>query len=137
ENAHLHVVVLGGLDESAQIFRKAGATETGPSVQKFRSDPVVEPHTTGNFLHVGANLFTEIGDFVDETDFGSKKCVGRVLDELSRAASGEEDWSPVQIKRAVDLGQNGLGALIVRSNHNPIGMFKIMDCSTFPQEFRI
>ena len=59
-------------------------------MEEFRADPVVEPDTARNLLHVGADLFAEIRNFVDECDLRSEERIGRILDELSGPTFGIE-----------------------------------------------
>jgi UDPglucose 6-dehydrogenase len=55
KTAHDHGVPLR-LVETARVHREAGAAEPWSSMEEFRADAVVEPHTARDLLHVGADL---------------------------------------------------------------------------------
>ena len=57
--------------EDAMAYRETQPTAivAAPSnveMEEFRADPVVQPDPPGHFLHVGADLFREVGNLVDE-----------------------------------------------------------------------
>src|SRR5262245_56379839 len=101
-------MVLGGLDERVEILGEARAAESRTGVQKFQPNPVVKSDSARYFLHIRADLFAEVGHFVDESDLGSEKSVRRVLDELGRSATRVENRSLIQRQRPIDLRQNSL-----------------------------
>ena len=43
----------------------------------------------------------------------------------------------VEVQRPIDLGHDLLGALVMGSDHDAIGMLEVVDCRSFAQEFRI
>ena len=61
---------LADLGESERIFGEAWAAIAGAGMKEFAADPPVEADAFGDLLDVGAGFFAEIGDFVDESDFG-------------------------------------------------------------------
>jgi hypothetical protein len=71
--------VLRGLDQRDGVLREARAAEAGPGIQEFRADAVVEADAAGDLLYIGADLFAEVGDLVDERDLGCEEGVGGVL----------------------------------------------------------
>jgi hypothetical protein len=48
-------------------------------MQELGSDAVVQADAARDILNVGADLFGEIRDLVDEGYFGGEKCVGGIL----------------------------------------------------------
>ena len=54
-------------------------------MQELRADAVVEPDAARDILHVGADLFAQIRDLVDEGDLGGEKRIGRVFDQFGGA----------------------------------------------------
>jgi hypothetical protein len=108
-----------------------------PRVEEFRPNSFVESNATRDFLHIRAEFFAQVGDFVDEGDLGSQECVSCVLDELGRPTTGVEDRSLVQVKRAINLGHNSFRAFVVGSDDDSIWVLEIVDRGTFPQEFGI
>jgi len=48
-------------------------------------------------LHVGTDLFSEIGDLVDERDLRGQKGVCGIFDELGGTSIGVENWRLIEI----------------------------------------
>ena len=90
-------MILCGLYESAQIFGEARATEAWSGMEKFAADTIVKPDAAGDFLNIGADFFTEIGNFVDEGDLGRQKRIGGIFDELGGSPAGVENRCVVEI----------------------------------------
>ncbi len=88
-------------------------------------------------MNVGTNLFTKIGDFVDEGDFGCKEGIGRVFDHFRRFARGEDNRCFNQIKRTIKITHHVTGAFVGRSDHNTIRPHEIANCGPFAQEFGV
>ena len=106
-------------------------------MQEFRADAVVEPDAARDLLHVGADLFAQIGDLVDEGDLGGEEGVGRVFDQLGGAPVGEHDRRAVEIERPVELGHHLARALVLGADHDAVGTLEVLDGGAFAQEFRI
>ena len=106
-------------------------------MQEFRADAIVEPDAARDLLHVGADLFGQIGDLVDEGDLGGEEGVGGVFDQLGGAPVGEQDRRAVEIKRAIELAHHLARARIVAADHDAVGQLEIPDGGAFAQEFRI
>ena len=106
-------------------------------MQEFRSNPVVEPDAARDFLHVGADLFGKVGNFVDESDLGGKERVGGVLDQFGRAASGEQNGRTIEVKRSVELAHYLARARIGGTDDDSIGKLEIADGGAFAEELRI
>ena len=106
-------------------------------MQKFTADAVVEPHAARHLLHVGADRFAQVGDFVDEGDLGGEEGIGGVFDQLGGTPADIDDRRRVQIKRPVDLRKHGAGARIFGADHDAIGMLEILDRGALAQEFGI
>ena len=85
DDAQLDVVILRDLDQRAGVLGEARAAEAGAGMQELRADAVVEPDAARDLLHVGADLFGEVGDLVDEGDLGREERVGGVFDQLRGA----------------------------------------------------
>ena len=124
-------MVLSGLDERSHILGKARAAKSGPRVQEFRPNSLVEPNALRDFLHVRAEFFAQIGDFIDEGNLGGEEGIGRLLDELGGPAAGVKDRSLVQVERAVNFSQNSFRAFVVGPDDDSIGVLEIMDRGTF------
>jgi hypothetical protein len=90
-----------------------------------------------HFLHVGADPFAQISDFVDEGDLGREERIGGVFDQLCGSAPGVEDGSLVQIKRPVKLGHHVLCAWIVGADDDAVRVFEVLDGGAFAQELGV
>src|SRR6266496_4783258 len=99
-------MILRDLDQRAGILWKTRAAEAGTGMQKFAADAVVEPDAARDFLHVGADLFGEIRDLVDEGDLGGEKGIRRVLDQLRGAPRGEHQRRLVERQRKVKIAEH-------------------------------
>ena len=65
--------------EGARVFREARAAEARARMQEILSDAPVHADGACDIVNVAADAVAEVGDFVDERNFGREKCVGRVL----------------------------------------------------------
>jgi len=75
----------GRFDQRQRVLGEAGAAEARTCMQEF--EPMrLSRRCHGRPLHVGADLFGEIGDLVDESDLGRAKTRCGVFRELRRAA---------------------------------------------------
>ena len=81
-------------------------------------------------LHIAADLFAQIGDFVDEGDLGRQKGVGRVFDDFRAAPACELDGASVDIKRAVNLLHDGACPIVLRAYDDSVGAFEVADSRT-------
>ena len=130
-------MVLSGLDERGRIFRKARAAEARPRMQELRADPVIEANPTGHILNVGPYPLGQIRHLVDEGDLGREEGIGRVFDELGRAAAGVENGPSVEIEWPIDLGHHLACPFIIGADHDAIGMLEVLNGGTLAEEFRI
>ena len=108
-----------------------------PRVQKFRTYAVVDAHAARHVLYIGADLFAQIGDFIDESDFGGEKGVRGVFDQLSGTAAYVNYWRCVQVKWAVDFGHHTAGPRVISTDDNAVGMLEILYSGAFAKELRV
>jgi hypothetical protein len=106
-------------------------------MQEFRADAVVEADAARNLLYVGADLFGEIGDFVDEGDLGGEKGVGGVFDQFRRAPRRVHQGRLIERQRPVDIAEHLASALVRGADHDAVGEFEVADGRALAQEFRI
>ena len=151
QRALAHVVDLrGGLDEpqagpgvdaradqGGGVLGKAGSAVAGASMQEFRPDPLVEPDPLGNLLDIGADLFAEVGDFVDEGDLHRQEGVGGVFDQFRGPPVGDHHRRLDEIERAIDLHHRRAGPLVVQPDHDPVGPLEILYRRALAQELGI
>ena len=55
------------------------------------------PHAARHFVDVGADLFAQIGDLVDESDLGGEEGIGRVFDQLGGAPGDIEERRRIDV----------------------------------------
>jgi hypothetical protein len=106
-------------------------------MQEFRADTVVQADAARHFLHVGADLFGEIRDLVDEGDLGGEEGVGRVFDQFRRPPLGEHQRRLVERQRPIDVAEHLPSALVGGADHNAVGKFEVADRRALAQEFGI
>ena len=81
----------GHVRQGFDIFGETASAPAQAGVQEGAADAFVEPHAAGDFANVGAKLFTDIGDLVDEGDPGGQEGVGGVFDHFGGAQIGDQD----------------------------------------------
>ena len=132
------MVVARGFHQRQRVFREARAAIAGAGVQEFAADAIIEADAARHFLHVGADSFAEIGDLVDEGDLHREEAVGGVLDQLRRAALGEEDRRLVQEERTIKLVHDIARALVIgAADDDAVGALEVVDRRAFAQKFGV
>ena len=58
-------MILGGPDQRQRILRETGPAISRAGVKELVADPLVEAHAPGDVMHVGTDLFAQIGHLVD------------------------------------------------------------------------
>ena len=106
-------------------------------MQEFRADAVVEPDAARDFLHIGADLFGQIRDLVDEGDLGGEERIGRVFDQFRGAPLGKHQRRLIERQRPVDIAEHLARALVRGADHDAIRKLEVADRRTLAQEFRI
>jgi hypothetical protein len=85
-DAQRHLVVSRGLGSGrAHPWESRSPPKPGSRVQKLGPIRLSRPISARGLLHIGADLLTEISDFIDESDLGRQERVGRVFDEFGGA----------------------------------------------------
>jgi hypothetical protein len=137
DDAHRAAIVVGGLGQRERVLREARAAIAGAGIQEFRADAAIEADAARDFLDVGADLFAEVRHLVDEGDLHGEEGVGGVLDQLRRAARGEQDRRLVEEERAVELAHHLLGALVLGADDDAVRDLEVLDGGAFAQEFGV
>ena len=106
-------------------------------MEEFRADPAVEANAFGDVMHIRPDLFTKIGDLIDEGDLGGQKGVGGVFDQFRRFAIGEQDRRFNQRERPVHPLHQGPRAFRHRADHDAVWAHEIFDGGAFAQEFGV
>src|SRR2546430_14876512 len=140
------------MNESLNVLWETETTVAQPGFEKLSADAGVESHGVGDFFHIRADFFAEIGNHVGITDFQREKRIGGVLDEFSAVDSGDEELgfaargtrsvvhrateTPFE-NRTVDLAQFRGGGRILDADNNAVGMKKIRNGGGFAKKIRI
>ena len=106
-------------------------------MQEFRSDAAIQPNSARHILHIGADNFAQIRHFIDESDLGGEKRVGRIFDQLGGFARREQHRRLIEVKRTVQLAQHRSWPVGCDPAHDAIGAEKIFDRRAFAKEFGI
>ena len=130
-------MILRGLDQRQRVLGKAGAAIAGAGMEKFGADALVHADAARDILHIGADLFAQVGDFVDEGDLGRQKRVGGVFDQFRAAPVDEIERRLVEVERTIDLAHHFAGARIADADDDAVGPLEIVDRRAFAQKFRI
>src|SRR6185503_788579 len=72
-------------DQHRLVAGQTASTEAHAGAQEAAADARVEPHPGGDLGDVGADLFADVRDLVDEGDLGREKGVRGELDHLGRS----------------------------------------------------
>jgi hypothetical protein len=127
-------VLLPDPGERRGVLGEAGPAVAGAGVEELVPDPAVEAHALRHRLDVGADLFAERRDLVDEGDLGREEGVGGVLDHLGRFEIGVDDGEVAQEERAVDVAHHALRAVRFDADDHAIGAHEVVDRRAFAQE---
>ena len=132
-----------GISWSCAVLMRARTSSESRSrrspagMQKLAADPVVETDAARDLVYVGADLLAKISDFINEGDFSRQEGIGGVFDEFSSASVSVQNGCLVETERTINLINHPPGALVIRTDNNAVGMFKIVDGCTFTQKLRI
>ena len=91
DNFGRRVKLLRGAHQRQRVFWKARAPIAGPGMEEFRADAAIKADAFGNFLHIGANFFTQIRHLIDESNFGRQKSIGGIFNQLGSGAIGKNN----------------------------------------------
>jgi hypothetical protein len=146
--------LLGGGAEGGDILGQAGASVADAGMEAVGADAGVETDALGNVVDVRTGGLADIGDGVDEGDFGGEEGIGCVLDDLSGARRGEEQRGRVGCmaragdaverevvaaaeERLVDAAQEVGGAGRIGAEDDAVGVEEVGDGGSFAEEFRV
>src|SRR3954447_3949256 len=106
-------------------------------MEELAPDTIVEADATGNLLDVGTNLLAEVGDLVDECDFGREKRVRGIFGEFGGASARLQDGGLVEVKRPVEFAHHLRRAVVLRTDDNAVRPLKVGNGCALAQEFRV
>src|SRR5260370_15139920 len=95
----------------------------------------MKPDAAGDSLHIRADFLGQVGNLIDERDLCGEKRVRSIFDELSGAASGVQNGRLIEVEWPVDFRKESARTVLVSAGDNTIGMFEVLDRSSFAQEF--
>ena len=65
-------------------------------MQKLIPDAAIHAHAFGDLLHICANALTQGGNFIDKSDLGGQKRIGRIFNHLGTFQICGQDWEVAQ-----------------------------------------
>ena len=98
------------------ILWEATAAVAQAGVEEVRANAFIVAHANGHFVYVGAQLFADRRDFIDEADLGGEEGIAGVLDHLCRTQIGDDD---PRAQREVELGHLLSGILVLAAETQP------------------
>ena len=122
------------MGQRLHVFRKARPPIPYTSIQEMVPNALVISHADSHFLHVGTQLLTDAGYFVDERNARGQESVGGILDHLGRAQVGNDDGGA---QGQVEFGHLGCRFPICGAQHNAVWVQEVLDGTAFPQKFRV
>jgi hypothetical protein len=154
EEREVDAELVGDVAECGDVFRETGAAVAYACAQELGTDAAIHAHAAGHFFNVGADRLADVGDDVDEGNFGGEKRVRCVLDDLGRFGRGEQDGRCVAFavrsgdsigRLVIFAGREGLvnglqqiaGAIGVGSDDDAVGVEEVDDGGAFAEELGI
>ena len=116
------------------MARQATAAVADAGPQEVAADALVQAHRVGHHRDVGAHLLTHVRDLVDERDLGRQEGVAGVLDHLRAGRIGAHDDG---VEVAVELGHGITVGILVRADHDPVGLHEVGDGASLAQELGV
>ena len=95
--------MFGAVDQRAHVLGKARAAIAAARIDEVIADARVCPDALAHRFNVGAEVFGEFGDLVDEADLGREHAVGGVFGQLGTAQVHEQDAVMVAVERRVQI----------------------------------
>jgi hypothetical protein len=86
---------------------------------------------------VGADLFAEVGDLVDEGDLHGEESIGGVFDQFGGTAFAEIKRCLVEIERTVDFAHDLDGTRLLGAENDAVGALEVGNRRTFAQKLGI
>ena len=122
----LGLVVLRDAQEHARMPASVdevsadGPAEAG--VQEMTADPCVITHPCGHFLHVRADEFAQISNFIDERNLGGQERIAGIFDHFSSTQVGDDNR---RAQRQMQLGNLVRGIPVERTDHIAMWAHKV------------
>ena len=116
------------------VLGETGASVADAGIEEEGTDPAVEPHAFRHDLDIGIDPLANSRDLVDERNSSGEECVRGVLDHLGSVEIGDEDR---RVELAVQRSDRLGGALVVRAEHQPIGVHEVVDRRPLLEELRV
>ena len=88
-------------------------------------------------MHVGTDLFAQIGHLVDVGDLHRKKGVARIFDQLRRLKAGHQDRGLEKVERPVEGTEHILRTRGLGPDDHAVGPHEIADGGAFAKKLRI
>ena len=146
EHVEIDAGMFGEADKSLNVLGQAEAAEAKSRIQELAADARIEPHGVDNFLNIGSDSFTQVGNHVGVGNFQGEERVGGVLDEFGAVDGGEHELgrfrgrAAAQVNGAlefcfqdgtVDFAELFFGVFVFDAEDDTIGMKKVLDSGAF------
>jgi hypothetical protein len=134
------------VDEGGDILRETGATPTESGLEEFVADAAIESDAFGDLEDICTDAIANIGDFINETNFGREEGIRGIFDHLGgvevcfnngNRLGGSWLTKTATSQGGVEFFHQGDRLVVAATEDNAIGIKGVMDRGTFPQEFRI
>src|SRR5439155_20224243 len=100
-------------------------------------DTSVAADAEAHVTNIRAEPFTEVGDFIHETDARGQHGVGGVFGEFCAASDHDEDGIACADKRRVKIFHHLRGVVIANSDDDAVGLHEVVDGRPFLHELRV
>lgn len=103
QQLRLEAFCLGTVAQGLQVFGEARAAKSAAGVDEVITDARVRADATAHHFDVGPQVLGQVGDFVDEGNFGGQHAIGCVLGQLGTARVHDHELFAVAVERQVKL----------------------------------
>ena len=125
------------MDQGAHVFGEARAAITAAGVDKVVADARVGTDAQAHRLNVGAQVFGQLGNLVDEADLGGQHAVGGVLGQFGAAQVHEDDAVVVAVERRVEVAHYVTHFFTLTADDDPVRAAAVGNGGAFLEEFRV
>ncbi len=125
---------LADVDERSGVLREAAASPSRPGTEVLEPDAAVVAEPEDDVADVRTHRLAEPGDRVHEAQLGGEERVRGVFDGLGGRRIGDQQWGLCAREELADPRGD---RLVVRTDHDPLGMEAVGHRGALSQELRI
>jgi hypothetical protein len=127
----------GAVDQGAHVFGETRTAITAAGVDEVVANARVRADAQSHRFDVGAQVFGQLGDLVDEADLGRQHAVGCVLGQLGAAQVHEHDAVMVAVERCIEVTHHIAHLIAFTADDDTVRTPAIGNRRAFLQEFRV